>query len=204
MAFQRVPFTVQVDVFFLLFGQRVENVYYCQFIDGVDAVTLSDVATAFNTWMEGTFMGNISVDCVYIGGEVHNLDIEAGSILAFAPAAPVAGGIAVSSEPGNVSFSVSLRTGVAGRSFRGRKYIAGMPTTQRVGNVVQPVWANDLINALNGLRSILLGINGVLVVVSRIADGLQRLEALATPVNAITVADFNIDSQRRRLTGRGT
>lgn len=204
MAWQRVPNTVQVDLVFLLFGQRVQNVYYVQFGGGVDAVSLDDAATTFDQWCTNNWMTNISVDCVYIGGEVRNLDIEAGSILAFAPAAAVAGGIPVAAEPGNVSFSISLRTGTAGRSFRGRKYVAGMPSTQRVGNTVQPIWAQDLIDSLNNLRTVLNGVNGVLVVVSRIADGLQRLEALATPVNAVGLADFHIDSQRRRLTGRGS
>jgi hypothetical protein len=204
MAFQRVPNTMQVDVLYLLFGQRVENVFYIQAVDGIDAVVLADTADMMINWVSTQLMPALSVDLTFIGVEVRNLDIEAGSIIARTPAVPVNGGTAVSSEPGNVSFCVSLRSLSAGRSFRGRKYIPGMPITQRVGNTVQPGWVTDLLDAFNNLITVLNAADRLLVVVSRIAAGVARIEALATPVVSVTNTDFFIDSQRRRLTGRGT
>jgi hypothetical protein len=43
-----------------------------------------------------------------------------------------------------------------------------------------------------------------LVVVSRVADGIERTIGVATHVVNAQVTDMFIDSQRRRLTGRGT
>lgn len=204
MAFQAVPDTIRVNVRFLLFNQIVENVYDVNCPTGVDAAALADCRDAFIDWVPNTYMGSISHDCFWTGLELQNLSIENGSVLSYTAPSPVAGGANSASEPGNVSFCVSARTGASGRSFRGRKYVAGVPIVFRTGNQVAADWAADILAALNGLISTLNAINQVLVVVSKIADGVERLTGLSTPVINFTYTDLNIDSQRRRLTGRGS
>lgn len=204
MASLPVPNTVQIDVLYLLFGQRCENVFHARFDGGVDATTLSDVENAFVTWLPGAWLTNISNQCSFIGLEVKNLSIADGSIRAYTPGAPVQGTVNSPAEPGNVSFCISGRSGIAGRSFRSRTYVIGMPQNVRSGNQVDAGWAAALTTALNALRDLLVSINGVLTVVSRIADNVERLTPLSTPIDVFTVADYNIDSQRRRLTGRGS
>jgi hypothetical protein len=204
MAYQRVPNTVQCDVLFLLFGQVMENVYYVKFDGGVDAVAIADAANTIGAWVLDSWLAHQSFNVQFTGVEAKNLDIEFGSIATFTPTSPAFGVIGVAAEPGNVSYSVSLRTANSGRSFRGRKYVIGIPSTSRTGNQVSSGWATDIKASLDVLRSLLESINGVLSVVSRIAEGVRRLEALSTPVTSISLVDFNIDSQRRRLTGRGT
>lgn len=203
MAFQRVPNTIEVNVIFLLFNQKVENVYHVECPTGVDAAALADCRDAFIAWVPNTYMGSISHDCFWTGLELKNLDIENGSILSYTSPTPVAGGANSASEPGNVSFCVSARTGQSGRSFRGRTYVAGVPVVFRTGNQLAADWAADILAALNGLISTLNAINQVLVVVSKIADGVERLTGLSTPISNYTYTDLNIDSQRRRLTSRG-
>lgn len=194
---------MRVNVKFLLFNQIVENVYDVEAPTGIDAAALADCRDAFVAWLNGTYMGSISHDCAFTGLEIQNLSIENGSIISYTSPTPVAGGANSASEPGNVSFCLSARTGQSGRSFRGRKYVAGVPVVFRSGNQVTADWAADILAALNGLISTLNAINQVLVVVSRIADGVERLTGLSTPIDNFTYTDLNIDSQRRRLTGRG-
>lgn len=204
MAFQVVPNTVQVDVVFLLFGQRVENVYHCTFPTGVDAATLTDTRDVFIEWLNGAWLTSMPDDLQLIEIDVQNLSIEAGSKIAWTPTTPTFGSGGSNSEPGNVSFCVSARTAAAGRSFRGRKYVTGVPTAQRAGNQANAGWVGTLITALNALRDLVIAINGFLSVVSRFENGTLRTSAIATEIVSFTAADFNLDSQRRRLTGRGT
>lgn len=203
MAFQQVPLTVQVTNRYLLFGQIVVNVYdvYCP--DGIDATVLADIRDTYIDWNQDEYMPLLSHDCFFTGLELHNLDIENGSILAYTRPTPLAGGANEASEPGNVSFCVSGRTAQSGRSHRGRKYVAGMPVGSRTGNQVAAAWAGDLITAFNTLLTLLTAIDKVLVVVSRVADHLDRVVAVTTPITGFTYKDLDIDSQRRRLTGRG-
>jgi hypothetical protein len=45
---------------------------------------------------------------------------------------------------------------------------------------------------------------GTWVVVSRFSGGVERVTGVTTPVVQAAYHDLNLDSQRRRLTGRGT
>jgi hypothetical protein len=204
MANQPVPNTVQVDVLFLLFGQRVENVYHVRWDGGVDAAALADTRDAFATWVAEEWMPPLSLNCQFIGLEVKNLSIEDGTMLAYTPPTTVTGSVDYMAEPGNVSFSISLRTGQSGRSYRGRKFVAGMPGNARTGNQVNSGFATAMVAALEELRNLLISINAVLVVVSRIQDTIELLVPITSEVLSVTIADYDIDSQRRRLTGRGT
>jgi len=204
MAFQAVPNTVQVDVVFLLFGQRVENVYHVNYPSGVDAATLVDTRDTFIEWLTGAWLPSMANDLQLIEIDVTNLSFSGGSMLAWSPPTTMMGGAASGSEPGNVSFCVSARTGASGRSFRGRKYVAGVPTSVRTGNTASSDWVATLTTALNALITLLGDVNGLLVVVSRISEGVERLEGIVTEIISWTASDLFLDSQRRRLTGRGT
>src|SRR5512144_574772 len=199
-----VPNTVQVDVIYLLFGQRVENVWHATFPTGVDAVTLSDTEAAFAGWTAGTLMPLLSNELSFIGMETTNISIPNGGKRSFSQVPPVAGGVVIPSEPGNVSFCLSLRTQQTGRAYRGRKYIPGMPGNKRSGNQVLSGWATSLVQAMDDLIAGVQAINGFLSVVSRTLDLVERLVPVATAVTSITYTDLNINSQRRRLTGLGT
>jgi len=199
-----VPNTMQCDVIFLLFGQRVENVYHITSPDGVDAAVLSDCADAMETWAEDQWMGVVSEDVQLLGVEVKNLSILGGGVVTRAPATTVVGSYTSPSLPGNVSFCASARTEQTGRSHRGRKYVAGVPSSQRTGNLVSSAYALQVISVLNDLVAVLSAINQVLSVVSRIQDHIVLGVAQTTPITNFTFTDLYIDSQRRRLTGRGT
>lgn len=204
MAPKPVPNTVQVDMLFLLYGQRVEMVWHASAPGGVDAVTLSDAEAAFAGWAAGTLMPLLGNEISFIGLEVTNISIPNGGKRSFQQSPPVAGGQSSLCEPGNVAFSVSLRTAQIGRAYRGRKFIPGVPVSQRSGNQVQAGWATALVQAVNDLIAGVQAVNMLLVVVSRFLDNVERLVPVATPVISVTTTDLNIDSQRRRLTGRGT
>lgn len=98
----------------------------------------------------------------------------------------------------NAAMCTSLRTAHIGRSFRGRFYLGGLvqgalddAQTWNAGTAVAFAgWFEDFMTTLGT-------INKTLVVVSRWANNVQRIVALATEVLNIVV-DNKVDSQRRR------
>jgi len=204
MAFQRVPNTVQVDALFRLFGQVVENVFYIESPTGVDAATIVDCATLVNDWILRNYLAIMTTDVAYIGCEAKNLDIEGGGTAFVTPNDPAIGLIASSTLPGGSSLCISLKTAQSGRSHRGRKYMFGMPESSQTGNQMASGYVSSAQTTFQQLISDIEAASKFLVVVSRFLEGVLRLEAIVTRVTTAVAVDLNIDSQRRRLTGRGT
>lgn len=106
--------------------------------------------------------------------------------------------------PNNVTIAVSFRTGLVGRSYRGRNYWPGLTSTQVAGNTVLTAHITAMRAAYSALRT---AINEtevwVMGVISRVQEGVVLESGIVTPITTFAVADATIDSQRRRLPGRG-
>lgn len=106
--------------------------------------------------------------------------------------------------PSNVAFVVSFRTGLRGRANRGRNYFFGLGANDLTGGIaVSSTYRNSVIAAYNALKA-----GGTYdptpftwVVASRQLDGIVGGRAI--PVTAVVATDDYVDSQRRRLPGRG-
>lgn len=106
--------------------------------------------------------------------------------------------------PGNVALVVTFHTALRGRSFRGRNYTFGLAS----GNLATPLEVASGSGTAIGtvyanLNSYMTGFSGVHSVLSRYSGNAPRVTGLATPVTAYAVS-LALDSQRRRLLGRGT
>jgi hypothetical protein len=116
------------------------------------------------------------------------------------------GAVAEQAAPGGTCLAFSFRTDGRGRSSRGRNYISGFSEQVISGNNVNSVAQGVLLQALqdyfNTMAASALGLEHVII--SRIESGIPRLNALVQTVTAITLVDGRLDSQRRRLTGRGS
>lgn len=119
----------------------------------------------------------------------------------------VPGGATGDPLPGNVALVVRASTGRGGRGSSGRIYQGGLTETQVSGNVVSASVAEAIGNAWNSLI-VRLSETGpvpmVPVVYSRFQNNLPRTTALLRPIVSYGVPDNVVDSQRRRLPGRGT
>lgn len=189
------PTAYQVEARGTLFGQLVENVWHVIGPDPFDPTIAADVAATFQTGYANIY-ASLSQDIDLREIFVHNLNgvVSGESTLAITP--PAAGGIVEDSAPGNVAICLSLRTALAGRSTRGRKYLSGLPKGDVVGNTVNTVTVGNILVAISDLIAALLTNGTPLAVFS-------PTHLLLTQVSAVTAVDFNVDSQRRRLTGRG-
>ena len=116
---------------------------------------------------------------------------------------PVSGGRSGDSLPGSVAFAVTHLTGLVGRSNRGRTFFGGFAESDVSGDFLSQVRADALRNALSGLRLAADAAGWTMVVVSRYNNKVRRPQGVTIPIIGFRWRDRIVDSQRRRLTGRG-
>lgn len=189
------PTAYQVNVIGHLHAQLVENVWHVQGPDPFDATVAADIAATFQTGYT-TLLAALSQDYTVEQIVVKNFGGEASGEFTLAIVPPAEGGEGNPALPGNVAFCVSLRSALTGRRFRGRKYIAAIPETAVTGNTIDSTHRSDIVAAIADLRDLLETNLTPMSVFSKTGVTL-------VPVTAVVSVDNIVDSQRRRLTGRG-
>lgn len=116
----------------------------------------------------------------------------------------VAGTVAAISAPLNAALVISLRTALRGRSYRGRIYFGGIPVNNLLNATeVIALYASNVLNEFVALSALYAGAGFEQIVASKQHNGVTTNPAVTNPVTAF-VCNAQIDSQRRRLFGRGT
>jgi len=185
-------------------NQQTINDIYCRHTTGaIAAADLQALATTISAWYVTNMLPVLNE--AFSGVAVHARDLT--SSIGFTADVPMSGTGAESGEaaPNNVSMAVSFRTSLSGRSNRGRNYVPVISNSQITGNVIDTAWAQSVVDAY---ALLLFGGGGlpagwVWVVVSRFTGGLPRVAGTFQEVFSVLVTDLIVDSQRRRLPGRG-
>jgi hypothetical protein len=204
MAFIPVPNTVEMTLRAQVFGQECVNTQYATLAAGVPtAAQVEEVCAAWrdvvldhlNLWHnQTTFIEVHGRDLSTDDGPVADISFDAG----------VTGSVSSGALPNNVSLAIQFRSGVAGRSNRGRNYLFGIAETYLAdANHVTSVFANAVHTYYGDVGSAIVAAGFEWVIVSRYHDGAPRVSGQVLPINSHGFADFTIDSQRRRLPGRG-
>lgn len=203
MAYQPVENTVQVELRYQYFGENVENTLMFYNEDGVTLSNMQDLADFIDNWWATAIRPLQATALVYRETYLTDLTTEISPTYTSTVNAGLAGTQGGGAGmPGNVTVCVSFRTPNRGRSGRGRNYFVGLGENVVTGNTV----------AAGTLTSIVLAYEELLmplvdpyrwVVVSRYHDGALRAEGFVQTVTNVLVVDADVDSQRRRLPGRG-
>lgn len=204
MAFVPAVNVVQAELLFNWDGQQVENVLHYQIQQTPTLTDMSELGGFLVTWWQ-TNMQPLQVDTVQFN-EVRMTDLtsEFAPGTSYTTGLPDVGAAGPDSVPNNVTLSMTKRTGLRGRAFRGRIYQIGLRKVFVDDNQVIGGTQTSLLDAWNLATPFALTSGSApMVVVSRFEGGSERLSALVTPVTVITT-DGIIDSQRRRLPGRGS
>jgi hypothetical protein len=203
MAFIPTLQTVRVDALQDLDGQHCENTLWYYSAGGtLDTVDMAGLGAAVNSVFTTSMVAFHSDSWTYRGCVVTDQTSESAPAVNV-PVTPAAGTDASVSAPNNVSFVIKFLTSGRGRSSRGRNYVVGIPNAQIGGNQVDSFYVAGLVSAYEQLLIPSLDIDASLVVVSHYVDLAPRAAGLAQPVTAISFTDYVVDSQRRRLPGRG-
>lgn len=208
-----LPGTPHCARFSLLFtfgtdGQKCENTFYIQdetdaifadpvvFATGVLAIANTTLKPMLDSNVLITGMGFEDVRTFPFGG------LEVGQ-------AGAAGTYTIhgSNLPSSVAFSIRKNTATLGRSGRGRWYwpIGG---SAHLSPTNDTVLALSISNWISGLEAFQTAVEaylspGKMGIVSYRTANAQRSEGLFSQITSWSAADSNVDSQRRRLTGRG-
>ena len=208
MAFIPVPDTAQVELIFDTPAGSAENTLWFHY-EGAGDMTefvLSTLAGQIAEWwvteMQATVTDEINLREVI----ATDMSTEIGEV----GSSPVdAFGLRADNlQPMNVTMAVSFRTPNRGRSFRGRNYVVGLGegqvTNDIVGTVTVAAWV-DGYALIPDYLPVVLGVpQWNWVIASRYTEGAPRTTGIFSSVTAVQVTDDYVDSQRRRLSGRGS
>lgn len=203
MAFVPVPFTAMVELIYDYFGEVCENTLY--FRGSVDwtAIDMTTLATEVQAWWVANYAPLVSNSLTLQRVKVTDIASQTGGVIEKTSGLPAAGGISASpGMPGNVALAVSFRTAGRGRHQRGRNFVLGITEAQAAGNEIAGATQAAWVSAYNALFAAVTVNAADWVVVSRFFNKAPRSTG-ATYVVTHVLADDALDSQRRRLQGRG-
>ena len=204
IAFQPASGIAQVELRGTLFGQNVENILHFKFNTAITGTAIEDLANAMTEWVIEKYLGHMPAEYVYRETYVKDLTINFGAEYTSVGAAGLDGenGLAL---PGGSAWVVKFLTGSQGRSYRGRNYVL-CNRDQTSGNFVSLAWATGVAANYAAILAALVedAPEWTWVVLSRQTNGALRADGIGTPIVAVSYTDLAVDSQRRRLTGRGT
>lgn len=204
LPFQPVPLAAEVQIRFSVGGQQVENTFNFVSTFGWGQDELDALTHAVDGWVHDTLIPSLGTNMLYTETYARGLrePIEFESVNSFSAGAGTGGAC---TKPNNVAFAISRRTGRTGRSARGRVFLVGIPDSYYLDdNHLTTLAASGFANGLEDLDAACLAVGWTEVVVSRVQAGVRLATALTYPVTQWEAVDTIVDSQRRRLPGRGT
>lgn len=203
MAFIPTAGAVRVDIEFVLAQQQVHNIIWCSRDAAWTQAEREGLADAIKTWWDTGAKVAFSSQIALTRITVVNQDTANAPSSTLVVSPPIAGGGGAVSAPNNAACVATLRTDLRGRNYRGRMYFGGIPTGSITDSITLLLaFTTSLITQLGNLKTAIEALGAIWVVVSKFVNKLPRASGLKTPVSAITVDQY-IDSQRRRLGGRG-
>jgi len=197
------PNVAEVTMTFLQDGQYLINTHHFLNTAGWDEGSLNNLGTAVREWWDTNLQSAVNTAVSLVAIDVVDLTEGSGLGISVTTGLPITGTATGDALPNNVTVAVKKGTGLVGRSYRGRTYHIGLSEGQVTGNTLEPVVVSALIDAYDALREP----EGVIIpvdmcVLSETTAGGPRTEGICTVVTGIGV-DPIVDSQRRRLPGRG-
>jgi hypothetical protein len=201
--FVPVPGVMSASIRFILDSQLIENVLNFRYDDASFPAASSEVWFILDTVFWPALYPSLSVDLVNSETYFADQSDAAGPVYTAPAFTHAAGGLASESMPNSIALCVSHRTANRGRSYRGRTFVPGLPESSVLHNTVIPAAVSSIVGAFEDMRAACDAAGLPLVVVSRRHNNAPRVEGIATVVTACVTVDPTVDSQRRRLPGRG-
>lgn len=210
MPFVPVPNTLLVEPQFEWDGQRCENTYYFERATGWIGEDVMNFLSEITALIESDLMPLLSSTLKLVRTVGTLLDAVDALSLTYTPPAPISGSDINQPMPNSVSYTVSFLTAKRGRSNRGRNFALGLTTSDASANTINAATRTGLLAYYSLLRTMAASeYSATMVVVSKYSGYLPngkpapRAVGLTEPITSFTTFDPTLDSQRRRLPGRG-
>lgn len=201
MSLPVAPTIIKGEFFYTMTSQPAMNRIHI--ITGTTSPTASQCAVfaaALATWWDGNI--RTLVPATMQLNQVHCVALNPinGAQATFSSGLPHAGTNTGQALPNNVAFCISLRTGLTGRSARGRWYQGGLTEDQVTGNDLTAGAVTSYVAALDNLLSAISAAGGQAAIVSYFANGVLRPGGpVYFPITDALAVDSTVDSQRGRL-----
>lgn len=204
MPFQVCPNTAEVVFHADLNGQIVANIWHVNVPTPPSLEQLQTIRDVFNDWIEGPMMGGSSNQLTPIDLIVTDLTQEGGLQVVKDMTGEGGGEVNSPVKTNQDTLCLTLRSSQRGRSFRGRNYIMAVPTQFYLdSNHITTGQVAAYVADWNGLVTDLATAGFPLGILSRVSGGAPRAQGLITEAVGYTAFDNVIDSQNKRLPGRG-
>lgn len=204
MPFIAAPNIVELQFRYTLQGERAMNRIHVNVGAVPNAVVMSDLADAALAWWTSNVRTIVSDTLALREVYLKSLHAAIAPEVTITSGLPSSGTMTVPPLPSSVSLAVSLRSNQTGRSARGRWFWCGFAEDQVDGNIVTGGTITSIDAALTNLKNEIDGLGHTWVVVSFFSGGVPRPGGpVYSDVVTIAVVDPVVDSQRRRLPGRG-
>lgn len=205
MAFVPAPNILLIEVRATKELQRIENRFH---VDCLHPPTLADIIAVnaiLATSIATDWVPNLPTDVTINSIFYRSLETENDIQLEVPLTSGNVGTFSGTPAPNQNTICISLRSGSAGRSARGRLYWLGLSEGQYTTNVIDSGPLADIVTVITDLVAALAAASYPWTIVSYQSGGAPRPGG---PVyffvtNVLTV-DAVIDSQRRRMPGHGT
>lgn len=203
MAFQPAPDIAEVEIRQTLQGVPVENVFHFVNTLGApwDAGTIQALA---NSVLAAWAAFVLTVQCTQLSLRsvlAKDLSAEIAPTFEAFPLVPVVGTLTGPPMPNQSAVVLTKRSGLTGRSSRGRVYHCGFTEDQVVGNFIADAYADDVNEAYGEFVNATNEDDFVMVILSRYTAGALRPEGIAFNMISLGLRNNRIDSQRRRMPG---
>lgn len=203
MATIPVPNVVQLELIYTFNSDVMENVLHYQIPGTANADDLTALAAAAYTEWVTNLRASISQSVFLRSIKVTDLTTNVSPTVTWGVGLPQAGSLVGTPAPNNVTCCFTKRTNLRGRNNRGRIYWPLLATSEITNNVLSGARVTAIVNGLANFRVLNTALGDwEMVVVSRYFNNSPRASGIFTPVTNFT-SDGIVDSQRRRLPGRG-
>ena len=190
-------------------GLEAYNIYNVLCAHPATSADLASIAGVFQAWWNTQLRGSTASTTSWLSADLTALDSPGSPFLAYNNSGILTGNNGASTLPPQVTLAISMRTGLSGRSFRGRVYMVGLSNLDTgAGGLISTAKAAGLSAVWNNLRTSLVTAGFQLCVLSLYSGKdpsghkKPRIVGLPTPVTAI-VCGLRVDTQRRRLPVEG-
>lgn len=201
MPFQSVPDTAEAVIKGTYQGRNIANVINFKFSGGYNQTNIDELAGVVDGWVDSTYKDNFNAGVSYVETLVRGLENEIDLFdVANSGAGP--GNANETQMPANNTCCISIRSGLTGRSARGRFY--GWPFIAEAltsPNVWVSTYPAALVSALESLQSLAAADGWTMVIVSRFTGGAKRGTAVTFDVTGFSSTSNDVDTIRRRLKG---
>jgi len=199
MTFQSCPEIAEYVIAATYDGQEVANVLHAKLPGGYSQGDINTLASVVDAWVGAHYLALMNAQVTYqetrVRGLTNIIDLSGVANANTGPGTASGGNL-----PGNVTVCVTFRSGLTGRSARGRAYSLPMESTAQANEATfKTTYTNALAAAFNQLFSDVSSAGWTPVVLSRRTAGALRTTGIGTPIVLAEVRNVVSDSQRGRL-----